>query len=40
MVAAARTQRAVHVKKGQFMAPTDMAHVVAKLRVMAATISC
>ena len=32
LVAAARTQRAVHVKKGQFMAPTDMAHVVAKLR--------
>jgi 2-dehydro-3-deoxyphosphooctonate aldolase (KDO 8-P synthase) len=29
--AAARTGRAVHVKKGQFMAPWDMAHVVAKL---------
>ncbi len=29
--AAARTGRPVHVKKGQFMAPWDMAHVVAKL---------
>lgn len=29
--AAAKTGRAVHVKKGQFMAPWDMAHVVAKL---------
>lgn len=32
LVAAAKTGRAVHVKKGQFMAPSDMAHVVAKLR--------
>ncbi len=32
LVAAARTGRAVHVKKGQFMAPWDMQHVVAKLR--------
>ena len=32
LVAAARTGRAVHVKKGQFMAPGDMQHVVAKLR--------
>jgi 2-dehydro-3-deoxyphosphooctonate aldolase (KDO 8-P synthase) len=31
LVAAARTGRAVHVKKGQFMAPWDMKHVVAKL---------
>ena len=31
LVAAARTGRAVHVKKGQFMAPSDMRHVVAKL---------
>lgn len=31
LAAAARTGRPVHVKKGQFMAPTDMAHVVAKL---------
>jgi 2-dehydro-3-deoxyphosphooctonate aldolase (KDO 8-P synthase) len=31
LVAAARTGRAVHVKKGQFMAPGDMRHVVAKL---------
>lgn len=29
--AAAKTGRAVHVKKGQFMAPWDMAHVLAKL---------
>ena len=31
LVAAARTRRAVHVKKGQFMAPWDMRHVVEKL---------
>jgi len=31
LVAAAATGRAVHVKKGQFMAPGDMRHVVAKL---------
>ncbi len=31
LVAAARTGRAVHVKKGQFMAPWDMKHVVRKL---------
>ncbi|MBL9084275.1 MAG: 3-deoxy-8-phosphooctulonate synthase [Planctomycetales bacterium] len=31
LAAAAATGRAVHVKKGQFMAPTDMRHVVAKL---------
>jgi 2-dehydro-3-deoxyphosphooctonate aldolase (KDO 8-P synthase) len=31
LVAAAATGRAVHVKKGQFMAPWDMKHVVAKL---------
>jgi 2-dehydro-3-deoxyphosphooctonate aldolase (KDO 8-P synthase) len=31
LAAAARTGRAVHVKKGQFMAPHDMAHVVGKL---------
>ena len=30
--AAAATGRAVHVKKGQFMAPREMRHVVAKLR--------
>jgi 2-dehydro-3-deoxyphosphooctonate aldolase (KDO 8-P synthase) len=29
--AAAATGRAIHVKKGQFMAPWDMRHVVAKL---------
>ncbi len=32
LVAAAETGRAVNVKKGQFMAPGDMAHVVNKLR--------
>lgn len=31
LVAAARTGRAVHVKKGQFLAPWDMRHVVGKL---------
>ena len=32
LVAAARTGRAVNVKKGQFMAPSDMRHVIDKLR--------
>lgn len=31
LVAAARTGRVVNVKKGQFLAPWDMTHVVAKL---------
>ena len=31
LVAAARTRRAVNVKKGQFLAPWDMKNVVAKL---------
>jgi 2-dehydro-3-deoxyphosphooctonate aldolase (KDO 8-P synthase) len=31
LVAAARTGRPVNVKKGQFMAPNDMKHVVGKL---------
>jgi 2-dehydro-3-deoxyphosphooctonate aldolase (KDO 8-P synthase) len=31
LIAAARTGRAVNVKKGQFLAPWDMQHVVAKL---------
>jgi 2-dehydro-3-deoxyphosphooctonate aldolase (KDO 8-P synthase) len=31
LTAAARTGRAVHVKKGQFLAPDDMQHVVGKL---------
>jgi 2-dehydro-3-deoxyphosphooctonate aldolase (KDO 8-P synthase) len=31
LIAAAQTGRAVHVKKGQFMAPSDMKHVVSKL---------
>ncbi|MBM3998192.1 MAG: 3-deoxy-8-phosphooctulonate synthase [Planctomycetes bacterium] len=32
LLAAAATGRAVHVKKGQFVGPSDMRHVVAKLR--------
>jgi 2-dehydro-3-deoxyphosphooctonate aldolase (KDO 8-P synthase) len=32
LLAAARTGRAVNVKKGQFLAPEDMANVVIKLR--------
>lgn len=31
LIAASRTGRVVNVKKGQFLAPWDMAHVVAKL---------
>ncbi len=31
LVAAAKTGRAVNVKKGQFLAPNDMKHVIAKL---------
>ena len=31
LVAAARTGRAINVKKGQFLAPEDMAHVIAKI---------
>lgn len=31
LAAAAATGRAVHVKKGQFLAPSDMRHVVGKL---------
>jgi 2-dehydro-3-deoxyphosphooctonate aldolase (KDO 8-P synthase) len=31
LLAAAATRKAVNVKKGQFMAPSDMRHVVAKL---------
>ena len=31
IVAAARTGRAVNVKKGQFLAPNDMTHVIAKV---------
>ncbi len=33
LLAAAKTGRAVNVKKGQFMAPWDMANVVEKLKV-------
>ncbi len=31
LVAAARTGKAVNVKKGQFLAPNDMKHVIAKI---------
>jgi len=31
LTTAAKTGRAVHVKKGQFMAPADMRHVIGKL---------
>jgi len=31
IVAAARTGRAINVKKGQFLAPRDMKHVIAKI---------
>jgi 2-dehydro-3-deoxyphosphooctonate aldolase (KDO 8-P synthase) len=37
LVAAARTGRVVNVKKGQFLAPRDMRHVVAKLDASGAT---
>jgi 2-dehydro-3-deoxyphosphooctonate aldolase (KDO 8-P synthase) len=37
LVAAARTGRAVNVKKGQFLAPWDMKHVVAKLTAAGGT---
>ncbi len=33
LLAAAATGRAVHVKKGQFLSPSDMKHVVGKLEV-------
>ncbi|MEW4570969.1 3-deoxy-8-phosphooctulonate synthase [Tautonia sp. JC769] len=36
LIACAETGRAVNVKKGQFMAPWDMEHVVAKLRAAGA----
>ncbi len=37
LTAAARTGRAIHVKKGQFMAPSDMRHVVGKLSAAGCT---
>lgn len=37
LVAAARTGKPVNVKKGQFMAPWDMRHVVEKLQASGAT---
>ena len=36
LVAAAKTGKAVNVKKGQFLAPDDMGHVVGKLRASGA----
>lgn len=32
LIAAAETGKALHIKKGQFMAPEDMAHVVQKVQ--------
>ncbi|KXU35453.1 2-dehydro-3-deoxyphosphooctonate aldolase [Cephaloticoccus capnophilus] len=37
LLAAAETGRVVNVKKGQFLSPQEMAHVVAKIRDAAAT---
>jgi 2-dehydro-3-deoxyphosphooctonate aldolase (KDO 8-P synthase) len=37
LVAAARTGRPINVKKGQFLAPHDMHHVIAKLTASGAT---
>ncbi|WP_169973571.1 3-deoxy-8-phosphooctulonate synthase [Tautonia rosea] len=37
LLACAETKRAVNVKKGQFMAPWDMEHVVAKLQAAGAS---
>ncbi|WP_235905631.1 3-deoxy-8-phosphooctulonate synthase [Tautonia marina] len=37
LIACAETKRAVNVKKGQFMAPWDMEHVVAKLQAAGAS---
>ncbi len=37
LVAAARTWRPVNVKKGQFLAPNDMRHIVSKLTESGAT---
>jgi 2-dehydro-3-deoxyphosphooctonate aldolase (KDO 8-P synthase) len=37
LVAAARTGRPINVKKGQFLAPNDMHHVIAKLTASGAT---
>jgi 2-dehydro-3-deoxyphosphooctonate aldolase (KDO 8-P synthase) len=37
LVAAARTQRPVNVKKGQFLSPNDMRHIVSKLTESGAT---
>ncbi|MEC4984350.1 MAG: 3-deoxy-8-phosphooctulonate synthase [Oscillatoria sp. PMC 1068.18] len=37
LIAAAATKRAINVKKGQFLAPWDMKHVVSKLETAGAT---
>jgi 2-dehydro-3-deoxyphosphooctonate aldolase (KDO 8-P synthase) len=40
LVAAAKTGRAVKVKKGQFLAPWDMANVVAKITRLPGDLRC
>ena len=40
LVAAAQTGKTVNVKKGQFLAPRDMRHVVGKLEARARAASC
>ncbi len=37
LIAAAATKRAINIKKGQFLAPWDMKHVVSKLETAGAT---
>jgi len=39
LIAAAHTGRAINIKKGQFVAPTDMQYAVLKVRDSAATLS-
>jgi 2-dehydro-3-deoxyphosphooctonate aldolase (KDO 8-P synthase) len=40
LLAAGRTGRAVNVKKGQFLAPWDMAHVAAKIAATGSILLC
>ncbi len=37
LIAAAKTGRPINIKKGQFVAPADMQHAVAKVRETPAT---
>ena len=37
LIAAAKTGRAINVKKGQFLAPWDMANVVDKIAALVTT---